>query len=190
MTHRGRRLALLFIALVVLGLVLNNIAGRTGAGQTQADGGETTAPAARPLAPLYVPRPASMISGGYGGALTSEATPQEVAQAFAGAYIKYDPKRTSAQTFVNRLPRLAAAARATVQEQLPHDWQDHLSKLSGAAATGAVSDPDTKAEDSGKTEVTVDFTKGKGSSALLHVTLGLTQGDEGWDVTSVKLEEG
>ncbi|MFE9098018.1 hypothetical protein [Streptomyces sp. NPDC007264] len=190
MTHRGRRLAVLFITLVVLGLALNNIAGRARSGQGQAGGGETAAPGARPLAPLYVPRPASLISGGYGGSLTSEATPQEVARAVAGAYVKYDPDRTTPQTFVDRLPRVAPAARAQLRQQMAQDWQDHLSKLSGATATGTLSAPDTSAEQSGKTEVTVDFGKGENSSELLHVTLGLEQGDDGWVVTSVKLEEG
>ncbi|WP_055494470.1 hypothetical protein [Streptomyces sp. TP-A0356] len=189
MTHRGRRLALAFIALVVLGLVLNNIAGRTRSGQGQA-GGEATAPAARPLAPLYVPRPASLISGGYGGSLSSGATPQEVARAFAGSYVKYAPDRTSPGSFVDRLPRLAPGARTRVRGQLARDWRDHLSKLSGATATGAVSDPKKGAGQDGSTEVTVDFVKGKGSSNLLHVTLGLEQGDAGWVVTSVSLEEG
>lgn len=193
MTHRGRRLALLFIALVVLGLVLNNIAGRTSATRTAADGsggGEPTTPAVRPLAPLYVPRPASLISGGYGGALSGDATPREVARAFAGTYLTYDPDRTSAKDFVDLLPRLAPAARPGLVEQLPDDYRTHLSAHPGATPTGDVSARDEEAEKNGRTEVTVDFAEESDATSPLHVTLTLAQDSDGWDVTSVALEEG
>lgn len=189
MSHRGRKLAALFIVLFVLGLVLNNIASRTRAAEeASARGAAATAPAVRPLAPLYVPRPASLITGGYGGALSSESSPQQVAQAFAGAYVKYDPDGPSPEAFVTGLPRLAPDVTSQVSGQLSEDWDQHLSDIDGTPTVTSVSDPDTAAEQSGKAEVTVVMNIGEDAGPLL-INLAMQQDEIGWVVTSVTLDE-
>ncbi|GKQ34423.1 hypothetical protein [Streptomyces sp. A012304] len=187
MSHRGRKLAALFITLFVLGLVLNNIAGRTRASEeAAAEAAKAAAPAARPLAPLYVPRPASMI-GGYGGALTPQSSPQEVAQAFAGVYIKYDPDSNSPDSFVPGLPRLASDASDKVSAQLSADWDKHLSKIGDSVTVTSVSDPGAADVEAGKVKVSVVMNTGEDSEAL-RLDLELEQEEVGWVVTSVTLD--
>jgi hypothetical protein len=187
-SHRGRKLAALFITLFVLGLVLNNIAGRTRASEEAAAEAAkaAAAPAARPLAPLYVPRPASMI-GGYGGALTPQSSPQEVAQAFAGVYITYDPDSTSPDSFVPGLPRLASDTADKVSAQLKDDWDKHLSKIGDTVTVTSVSDPDGADVEAGKVKVSVVMNTGEDSEAL-RLDLELEQEEIGWVVTSVTLD--
>ncbi|MFH8802177.1 hypothetical protein ACH4F6_21645 [Streptomyces sp. NPDC017936] len=188
MSHRGRKLAALFITLLVLGLVLNNISSRTRAAQQASGAGaDPTAPVARPLSPLYVPRPASMIDSGYAGALSVESTPQDVARAFAGAYVKYDPQQTSPDSFVSGLPRLGSDAASRVGGRLPDDWEQHLSKIGGEVTVTSVSDPDPAAEEDGTAEVSVVMNTGEDSGPL-RMNLALEQDEIGWVVTSVTLE--
>ncbi|GGN67323.1 hypothetical protein GCM10011579_039730 [Streptomyces albiflavescens] len=192
MSHRGRKIAAFFIALVVLGLVLNNISSRTRSSATQPAAGESAKPAARPVAPLYVPRPESMISGGYGGALSTEAAPQDVAKAFAMSYYRFDPDRTTPKAFAAGLPRLAPTTRAELVKQLPEDWEAYLSKTSGTKTpevTVGDPNPDPDTDSSGKTEVTVDFAADSESTGALRLSLGLEDGDDGWTVTSVTLDK-
>ncbi|MCX4763810.1 hypothetical protein OG562_23145 [Streptomyces sp. NBC_01275] len=188
MTHRGRRLAALAILLVVLGLVLNNINARTRATQqAAAEEAKPATPAARPLSPLYVPRPASLISGGYGGSLSSESSPQEVAKAFAGAYVKYDPDSGTAEDFLAGLPRLAPDARDKVRPQLAEDWDRYLSQIGGGATVASVSDPDPTAQQNGEAELTVIMDTQNADQGTLKMSLVMTKGDIGWEVTTVTL---
>ncbi len=79
MGYRGRKVAALAVALVILGFVLNIIAGKTSTtARTSAATPAVQAP--RPVAPLYVPRPASLIMAMYGAGLTADSSPQDVAK--------------------------------------------------------------------------------------------------------------
>ncbi|GHE07343.1 hypothetical protein [Streptomyces alanosinicus] len=186
MSHRGRKLAAFFVALVILGFVLNNISSRMRNSADASGGGAASPPPARPMAPLYVPRPASLISGGYGGALGSDASPQQVAQAFATVYITYDPKKGSAKSFVSGLPRVSPDAVTRLQNQLPDDWKRFLSKIGGGTTVDSVSDPDPAEERSGDASVTVTL-KGESNSGSARLALAMHQGDDGWVVSSAKL---
>ncbi|MFD7712222.1 hypothetical protein [Streptomyces sp. NPDC059786] len=187
MTNRGRKLAALFITLVVLGLVLNNISARMRTGQETSAAQDESTPAPRPLSPLYVPRPASLISGGYGGLLTVDSSPQDVAQAFAGAYVQYDPDDTTPEDFVSGLPRLASDATSKVSGQLPDDYDTYLEEAGDSPTVTSVSDPDPADEENGTAEVSVVMNTGDDSEAL-RIALTLEESDAGWFVTSVDLD--
>lgn len=186
MTNRGRRLAALFIALLVLGLVLNNVSSRMRVGAEASGGDAPDAPPARPMAPLYVPRPASLISGGYGGVLGSDASPQQVAQAFATVYVTFDPGKGSAKSFVPSLPRVSRDATSTLQRQLPENWDRYLSKIGSDATVDSVSAPDPAAARDGDATVTVTVVSESDSDAV-RLVLEMRRQDTGWAVTSARL---
>ncbi|MFG2330113.1 hypothetical protein ACGFMM_10850 [Streptomyces sp. NPDC048604] len=190
MTHRSRKLVSLLLVVIVLGFVLNNINARSRNAQRAAEAAkaEPGAVAVRPLAPLYVPRPASLISGGYGGSLSKESTPQQVTQAFAKAYVTYNPDRTKPDEFVAGLPRLEESARTKVRDKLADAWEKHLSKLGGDAVVSSVSDPDPAAQQNGEAETTAVLEALQGNEDTVKLKLKLEEGDVGWEVTSVELD--
>ncbi|MFI1648642.1 hypothetical protein ACH4XT_17115 [Streptomyces avidinii] len=195
-------MAALAVTLVLLGFVLNIVAGKTSTTTDTSADADPVARAPRPVAPLYVPRPASLIIAMYGGSLSADASPQDVAKAFALSYYQYDPAKSTPETFADALPRLGAEARQRLPEQLPKHWEGFLSKVSRAGTPQVtVRDAESPKGGSGRAAVTVVIVdtpaqgqesgapKPAGGSLRMDIDLEKREKD-GWTVTSVNLAQG
>ncbi|MDA5282539.1 hypothetical protein [Streptomyces sp. Isolate_45] len=185
------------ITLVLLGFVLNIVAGKTSTTTATTADGEIAVPAPRPVAPLFVPRSADLIIAQYGGSLSADASPQDVARAFALSYYQYDPDRNTPATFADALPRLGETARQRLPEQLPKHWAEFLIK---ASRTGTVEATTRDAEQAkakpDRTTVAVSLVDNpaqgpKPVEGPLRMDIDLEKLDKtGWTVTSVNLAWG
>ncbi|MFB0626827.1 hypothetical protein [Streptomyces sp. AB3(2024)] len=194
-------MAALAVTLVLLGFVLNIVAGKTSTTTGRAAGAESAAQAPRPVAPLYVPRSASLIVAMYAGSLGADASPSDVAKAFAITYYQYDPAKTTAGTFVDSLPRLGPEARQRLVEQLPKHWEGFLSKISRTVNPQAVvrdTEPAKEGEDRAAVTVLLNAPEqsqesgtAKPAAGALRMDVRLEKRDkDGWTVTSVDLAQG
>ncbi|WP_340560111.1 hypothetical protein [Streptomyces sp. GSL17-111] len=196
MTHRGRLIAKLIMALVLLGFGLNIVATQNRPTPAAPPGpGEEGGPPPPPVAPVYVPRPNDVLYR----ELAADSAPHTVARAFATGFAGLDPREVWTRGFGTDLPRVLPGERDTIVEHFAAEWSDagggrpftaprvtRVETLDGPAADGG-----SEGSDRATVEVTFAATgAGAADGTERRVLVHLVRGDaEGWLVASVETGE-
>ncbi|WP_431783877.1 hypothetical protein [Streptomyces chumphonensis] len=196
MTHRGRLVAKLIMALVLLGFGLNIVATQNRPAPAAPPGpGEEGGPPPPPVAPIYVPRPGEVLYR----ELDADSAPRTVARAFATGFAGLDPREVSTRGFGTDLPRVLPGERDTIVEHFAAEWNDaggdrpfrapRVTRVETVEGPGT----DDGSEDSDRATVEVTFAvTGTGAAdgterrVLLHL---VRDAAEGWLVASVETGE-
>jgi hypothetical protein len=192
-THRARLLGGLLLSFVLLGFVFNIIAAKNKPTAKQQPQVAQTHAAERPMEPLYVPRPISLI---YGRSLSAQSSAEQVAQAFVISYYSFDTSEQDAKEFFGGLPRVAPEGSKDLKEQLEQEWQAYGGQKVQSTVPDAESvEGETLSDTQAQTVVSISLTqrltyKGKDKTddvgRQLEVTLvGTPKG--GWLVRALKV---
>lgn len=188
MTHRARLFGILVIAAVLLGLVVNAVAGKVGPGTGRSKSATHTGGGAPPLSPIYVPRPKSAIIG---QSLATDSSPGAVSKGFVRSYYSFDPRKDRPKRFAGSLPHLDPKSTEAVARVLTDELGGGHGKKGRAEPTEVrITKVDTARVGKGKTRAEVTLKerhKGKKKWKTGHrMELELAdKADDGWVVTSV-----